>query len=393
MTMGRSLGRLPVILGVTLVSLLVGGILYGITSRLEKANQSAGAGAGTVPLTGTLAPGSQLMTEMPAGGILAAQTPEPEAIAVDPLPAPPAISPSLATVNEEILRLQHAALIQEMNDRQAGIRASPIVVTRILSPGETPAPVPASFDPVDPLDLAAPVDPSSGRLEELARLAALGHPEGVSDQARKLAFVQETGQQDWILPSTREAATRYEIKSGAIIPAVMMTGINSDLPGRIIAQTSQHVYDTATGRFVLIPQGSKLLGRYQSQVSYGQNRTLAVWDRVIYPDGSALDLGGMQGVDEAGVTGFKDRVNNHYWRTFGQIFLLSAFQGAAAREARASPGDAEFDKVITANTSEIGVRVTEKNLAIQPTLTIRPGYRFKILVNQDILFETPYATL
>ncbi|TIR87802.1 MAG: conjugal transfer protein TrbI, partial [Mesorhizobium sp.] len=115
----------------------------------------------------------------------------------------------------------------------------------------------------------------------------------------------------------------YELKRGSVIPATLITGINSDLPGRITAQVSQNVYDSATGHRLLIPQGAKLFGRYDSKVSFGQSRVLVVWTDIIFPNGSTLQVGGMAGTDTEGYGGFNDKVNNHYLKTFGSAVLLA----------------------------------------------------------------------
>ena len=124
--------------------------------------------------------------------------------------------------------------------------------------------------------------------------------------------------------------TPYEIRVGSIIPAVMVSGINSDLPGDIIAQVSQDIRDTKTGRFVLIPQGSKLIGRYDSHVAMGQERVMIAWYRLQFPDASTFDLDNMGAVDLAGYSGMHDQVNNPTWRLFKNAFLLSVI-GAGAQ--------------------------------------------------------------
>lgn len=118
--------------------------------------------------------------------------------------------------------------------------------------------------------------------------------------------------------------TPFELRAGFVVPATLISGINSDLPGQIMAQVAQHVYDTPTGRHLLIPQGSRLVGTYSSDVAYGQARVLVAWQRIVFPDGKAMDIGVMPGADSAGYAGFNDQVNNHYFRTFASAFLMSA---------------------------------------------------------------------
>ncbi|MCJ2877383.1 IncP-type conjugal transfer protein TrbI [Rhizobium pusense] len=185
----------------------------------------------------------------------------------------------------------------------------------------------------------------------------------------------------------------YELKRGSVIPATLISGINSDLPGRITAQVSQNVYDSATGHRLLIPQGAKLFGRYDSKVSFGQSRVLVVWTDIIFPDGSTLQIGGMAGTDAQGYGGFQDKVNNHYWRTFGSaalIALIGAGIDASVPESSTLVTQDTASDAARRNFAESFGRVAEqtisRNLNVQPTLEIRPGYKFNVLVDQDIMF-------
>lgn len=189
----------------------------------------------------------------------------------------------------------------------------------------------------------------------------------------------------------------FELKRGSVIPATLITGINSDLPGRITAQVSQNVYDSATGHRLLIPQGAKLFGRYDSKVSFGQSRVLVVWTDIIFPDGSTLQIGGMAGTDAQGYGGFLDKVNNHYWRTFGSaalIALIGTGIDASLPESSTLATQETASDAARRNFAESFGRVAEqtisRNLNIQPTLEIRPGYKFNVLVDQDIVFPNAY---
>ena len=192
--------------------------------------------------------------------------------------------------------------------------------------------------------------------------------------------------------------SRYELKRGSVIPATMITGIISDLPGRITAQVSQHVYDSATGHFLLIPQGTKLFGRYDSKVSFGQSRVLVVWTDIIFPNGSTLQIGGMAGADSKGYSGFADKVNNHYLRTFGSAALVALIGTGIDMAVPESSTLATQDTASDAarrNFAETFGRVAEqtitKSLNVQPTIRIRPGYKFNVLVDQDIVFPGQYS--
>jgi len=189
----------------------------------------------------------------------------------------------------------------------------------------------------------------------------------------------------------------YELKRGSVIPATLITGLNSDLPGRISAQVSQNVYDSDTGYRLLIPQGAKLFGRYDSKVSFGQERVLVVWTDLIFPNGSTLQIGGMAGTDAEGYGGFKDKVDRHLWRTWGSAALVALIGTGIDMSMPESSTLATQDTASDAarrNFAESFGRVAEqtisKNLNVQPTIQIRPGFKFNVLVDQDIIFPSAY---
>lgn len=189
----------------------------------------------------------------------------------------------------------------------------------------------------------------------------------------------------------------FELKRGSVIPATLITGINSDLPGRITAQVSQSVYDSATGHRLLIPQGTKLFGRYDSKVSFGQKRVLVVWTDIIFPNGSTLQIGGMSGTDAQGYGGFSDKVNNHYWKTFGSAALIAligtGIDMAVPQSSTLATQDTASDATrrnFAETFGRVADRTIQRNMDVQPTLEIRPGYKFNVLVDQDIVFPMQY---
>ena len=216
----------------------------------------------------------------------------------------------------------------------------------------------------------------------------------------KEAFFDRAGKDtSWILPHSRTAGQKYEVKTGAVIPGIMVTGINSDLPGNIIAQVSQNVFDTDTGNHLLLPQGAKLFGVYDSRVIYGQERVLVAWNRVVFPDGSAVTLGAMPGSDQSGYAGYTDKVDNHYFRIFGSAILMSMISGGMAytMDSLDSGGDSdnptlqnEMGSALAAQLGQATLQLLQKNLNIKPTLEIRPGYQFNVIVTKDIVFKQPY---
>lgn len=189
----------------------------------------------------------------------------------------------------------------------------------------------------------------------------------------------------------------FELKRGSVIPATLISGINSDLPGRITAQVSQNVYDSATGHRLLIPQGTKLFGRYDSKVSFGQNRVLVVWTDIIFPNGSTLQIGGMSGTDAQGYGGFNDKVNNHYFRTFGSAVLIAligtGIDMVAPKSSTLATQDTASDAArrnFAETFGRVADRTIQRNMDVQPTLEIRQGYKFNVLVDQDIVFPNGY---
>ncbi|MDK4742613.1 IncP-type conjugal transfer protein TrbI [Rhizobium sp. CNPSo 3464] len=189
----------------------------------------------------------------------------------------------------------------------------------------------------------------------------------------------------------------FELKRGSVIPATLISGINSDLPGRITAQVSQNVYDSATGHRLLIPQGTKLFGRYDSKISFGQRRVLVVWTDIIFPNGSTLQIGGMAGTDAQGYGGFTDKVNNHYLRTFGSAVLIAligtGIDMAVPQSSTLATQDTASDAArrnFAETFGRVADRTIQRNMDVQPTLEIRPGYKFNVLVDQDIVFPDAY---
>jgi len=203
-------------------------------------------------------------------------------------------------------------------------------------------------------------------------------------------------------------ASPYTVMAGGVIPAVLVSGINSDLPGPILAQVSQNVYDTASGHALLIPQGSRLIGSYHSSASYGQSRVQISWDRLIFPNTSSMDIPSMPGTDQAGYAGFRDEVNNHYGRTFGTAALMSLISAGQAVGQMAAFGGGTYGPLgyyqqnqwamagQTAGSSassqfgSVGQRAIEQGMSTGPTLEIRPGYEFNVMVTEDLAFPGPY---
>jgi type IV secretion system protein VirB10 len=179
------------------------------------------------------------------------------------------------------------------------------------------------------------------------------------------------------------------LSAGTVIPASLITGLTSDLPGMVLAQVTENVSDSATGRTVLIPQGSRLIGSYDNVVAFGQSRALLVWQRIILPDGTSISLDNMPATDLSGYVGVKDRVDFHTWRLLKGI-ALSTLLGVGSE---LSLGSAESDLVRAVrestqqNASRAGDRITARNLDVQPTLTVRPGWPVRGVVHKDLVLR------
>lgn len=249
--------------------------------------------------------------------------------------------------------------------------------------------------------LGLPADLDSLTREMMRQGAQAGVQQTKSDQERKQEFLKGAKElEPPFLAATRQAPrSPYELKTGHVIPAVTLRAMNSDLPGEITGMVTENVYDTATGRHLLIPAWTKLFGKYDSDVAYGQKRALVVWTRLVFPDGSTLELGGMQGADVAGNAGFRDKVDNHYGRLIG-FTLMSSVMSAGLQISQpesTSPDGQLTNRQVAAGEvgreiSQLGVEIARRNLSVQPTIRVRSGYRFTITVNRDVAFVSPYVS-
>jgi type IV secretory pathway VirB10-like protein len=222
--------------------------------------------------------------------------------------------------------------------------------------------------------------------------------QNMQEHKESFADAPRTRKNGEYLPNTRtQPVSEFEIKAGWEIPAVLEQGLNSDLPGELKALVTSNVFDTATGVYLLIPQGSRLIGKYDSRISYGQDGVQVAWNRVIFPDASSLDLDGMVGLDSHGNSGLRDQVDRHYKRLFGFAALTSLFTAAFDISQRRNqsvlsyPNPAETaGSAIGREVSETGATITRHNLNVQPTIKVPVGYKFTVRVNKDIVFEAPY---
>ncbi len=198
---------------------------------------------------------------------------------------------------------------------------------------------------------------------------------------------------DYLPHLLKGVISKFEVKAGTVIPAALEGGLNSDLPGYLRARVRENVYDTVTGKYLLIPQGAMLLGEYQSKVEFGQNRVLVVWTRMIYPNGKSINLEKMSGVDRSGYSGLSDRTNNHWLRLYSSALLMSVM-GAGYEVLQKDGNNNEEESISQSVASAVGQQLGQvsnemirKNLNVSPTLEIRPGHKFNVFVQKDMLLE------
>ncbi|MCG2840400.1 conjugal transfer protein TraI [Sandaracinobacter sp. RS1-74] len=333
-----------------------------VTERVTSGPQDYSALPPGVPPLGAPLPGD-------LGGPIVSAQQRGEMVTVPPIGADTA-QPNSGPTPEEQAR-QRAA-----QEREAAI------ASRLFLGGQStaaPAGQGASAPPLSGLDLAA--------LNAAAIPPAPVPPDGPNMQRSKQEFV-ERGPESRTLNAGRliDPVSPNIVQAGNIIAAALITGISSDLPGQVTAQVTQNVYDSPTGRILLIPQGSRLIGDYDSQVAYGQRRILLAWSRLILPDGRSIILDRQPAGDAAGYAGLEDRVNQH-WGGIARAAALSTLLSIGAEMGSDSNDD--IARAIRDGGQDTfnraGQEIVRRQLNIQPTLTVRPGYPVRVLVARDIV--------
>ena len=284
--------------------------------------------------------------------------------------------------NDALRKEAEAAAASSVFFRSGAQAAAPVAQSRVAAaPGFAAN---AAFDPMaaGPASTAAqPADPTAVQNRQDQKEVFL---KGGSTETRNSGNLA--------LP-----ASPYQVMAGTVIAGALVTGIKSDLPGDVIATVTEPVFDTATGKFLLIPQGSRILGRYNSQVSYGQSRVQVVWNRIILPDTSSLTLDNLVGTDPAGYAGLEDDVDWH-WNRIVAGAVLTTLLGVGA-ELAAPESRQDGNRIVIAgrdsaqdSINQVGQEITRRNMNIQPTLTTRPGLPVRIIVNRDLVLR-PYQPL
>ncbi|WLB24526.1 IncP-type conjugal transfer protein TrbI [Bradyrhizobium japonicum] len=412
----RRLNRLPIILAIVLIIVFFAVIFYGLTSRGLYFRRAAGVD------TASSNPASTYADQLKKGvsnGIIGdqqeAQTfqpapPQPDAPkpANNPFSGRPQTEPRAGSQLEPE-ELWRARLDREAHEQYLRERQRQRMARVQANDAAYDSPLAVNLGKLQtstaPMSNAAQATTTPGPARGASDLYAAALRGGFgtqtidpNGQAAKADFFNADLKKLGYLPNKVVAPTSaYELKRGSVIPATLITGINSDLPGRITAQVSQNVYDSATGHQLLIPQGAKLLGRYDSKVAFGQSRILVVWTDIIFPNGSTLQIGGMAGTDAEGYGGFNDQVDNHYVQVFGSAILLAAIGAGIDMSVpagspygyRQTPSDSARNS-FAETFGRVVEQTISKNINVQPTLEIRPGYMFNVLVDQDMVFPGDY---
>lgn len=252
----------------------------------------------------------------------------------------------------------------------------------------TAAAAPSAFRPSTP-----DTGPSATELAKAAQAMIDRSSEIIpSSQARKLAFVGAKADTETTNPhALKPAPSTYAVMAGSIIPASLVTGLNSDLPGTTIGQVTENVYDTVAGEHLLVPQGTRIVGKYDSVVAFGQKRALIVWSRLILPNGNSIVIENLPATDVAGYAGLEDEVDFHTWQLLKGVTLATLI-GVGTQ---LSIGNDESDLVkalresTQQTTNRAGQRLVERELDVQPTITVRPGWPLRVIVSKDLVLK-PY---
>ncbi|MER9527144.1 TrbI/VirB10 family protein [Mesorhizobium sp. M0292] len=239
-----------------------------------------------------------------------------------------------------------------------------------------------------------PFDAPPAQSDAEGARASIAPAEGdQNNQQRKLDFVSQRSTNGIYNPHALQTpASLYQIMAGSVIAASLITGINSDLPGLVVAQVTENVHDSVTGTILLIPQGSRLIGSYDSVVAFGQKRALLVWQRIVMPNGSSIQIDNLPATDAAGYAGLEDKVDFHTWQLIKGVAVATLL--GVGTELSFGENESDLVKAIRESTqqnvSQAGQRITEKNLNIQPTITVRPGWPLRVIVHKDLVLR-PYT--
>jgi type IV secretory pathway VirB10-like protein len=302
--------------------------------------------------------------------ILNAGTPPPAMAGPTPASAPDPEQQRLQQERQRLAQEMEAARVSRLFASEACASVQPAAAAR---PSGQSAPAPL----LDPAALAPNV--GQGAAQQ-------------SEADRKLAFLTAPVDRKTTSPDRVQApASRNVVQAGAVIPAALITGLRSDLPGQITAQVTEAVYDSPTGRILLIPQGARLIGQYDAQVAFGQSRALLVWNRIIMPNGRSIVLERQPGADPEGYAGLEDEIDNH-WGALFKAALLSTILSVGSQAGTGNNEDQLLQAIRRGSSdsiSQTGRQVVGRSLNVQPTITVRPGFPVRVIVTRDLVME-PY---
>ena len=261
---------------------------------------------------------------------------------------------------------------RQLAERKAARESSVLVQSRQISAG---------------VQGSAAVAAPAGMPDETGKVS-LDPDRDPNAQGRKTAFVSTLDPKGDINPHVlMPLASPYTLSAGSVIAASLITGLRSDLPGLVTAQVTENTYDSATGRILLVPQGARLVGSYDSVIAFGQRRALIVWQRIIMPDGSSLRIDNVPVTDPSGYAGLSDKIDFHTWQLLRGI-VVSTLLGVSSEQALS--GESDLVQAIRKSTQDsvahAGDELTQRNLGIQPTIAIRPGARVRLVAHQDLVF-------
>ena len=427
----KRLNNRPILFVIGSAMLVVAAIGYTYRDRLKQSAANAQHAAAHTPEPGN---GAAVLKGAPTGGeVMPATARTPLAAQSAPLPAHPVLQPAMPSDNtggtglaqgeDEAAKARrvawqnyYAQLAQLQKDR-VSVAISAMKADTGLTTNNGSQPAASNAGPPAMPALPESAGAGSGTPAAGTPAAAPGgvpgmYPSGfglpnepparvdASAQREKQAFLDQpgdvTGSSDDLQATLRPPSSPYLIMAGTAIPALMVGGINSDMPGMVIGQVSQNVYDTATGRFLLIPQGARLIGSYDNMVANGQTRVGVIWTRLIYPDTQSIDLGSMEGADQGGYAGFHDLVDTHFWSKLGNALLISVASAGVQLSQPQAPVNGYYSSQQIAAAAlgqqfgELGQEYARAGLSIPNTLDIRPGYRFVVMVNKDMHLR-PYV--
>ena len=286
------------------------------------------------------------------------------------------IGPTGAASDDEAVRAEELRLAQlSRQAKEGGVFFQPSRASSAIPPAGTSA-VPPAYPP-------ALGTPGTG--------LGLDPMRDPNNNGRKLDFVNTTDARNIYNPhAIQDPISPYQVMAGTLLSASLITGLDSDLPGLVVAQVTQNVFDTVSGKILLIPQGSRLVGTYDSVVAFGQSRALVVWQRIIMPDGSSIQIDNLPATDSAGYSGLEDQVDYHTWSLIKGV-AISTLLGVGSQLAISGQSDLllSIRNSTQDSVNQAGQQLTQKNLNIQPTIKVRPGWPLRVIIHKDLVMR-PY---